>query len=469
MSENMNENIVNLNKENENKSQISLKKAALVIGLVVMLLIAVVVFGISLLPKPEESEIEPTMVDGKIQGERLRKKRDEAERNLGRMEDRLLEDPEKKSNGLAGKVLDEFNRIYEENKEKAEEQNGGIGSFEENVGQYGRFEDEAGRYGGLTVDGKNIIRGDGRSFEKEKERKSMVVIEDEGQAEEAKSGDKNIKEIEKKLDYYKKMADSQGQGVKNPGISGDLREQMGELLSYYETGKVPSRVESTERKNKSVTICYNSKYPVVTLYEGEFLEGIVLNEIKSDIQEGPVIALTSKDTFDDSGVYVIIPQGSKIIGRTQSINYQGQKRLYIWFDRMILPERQVGEQRASIEFPTRSIALDEHGINGLVSKVDRHFWLQYGSAILLGVLDGLVGMAQKSTGGDSLSIMFDRSGQNFSRLNERRLADYQNIMPTVMVKPGSRVKIYITSDINITAYDLKENRPYSRSNKRSTK
>jgi type IV secretory pathway VirB10-like protein len=459
------ENTVNLNKESEHKSQISLKKAALVIGLVVMLLIAIAIFAISLLPKPEETVTEPTMADGRIQEEKLKKKRNEAERNLGMMEDRLLEDPEKKSNALARKVLDEFNRIYEDNKDKAEEQNGGGDSFEENVGKYGRFEDEVDRYGGLTGDRENIIRRNDRDLEKEKERKSMVVIEDKDQSEEAKNDNKRINETEEKHDYYKKLAESQGQGLKNPGITGDMNEQMGELLSYIETGKVPPRVELTERKNKSVTVCYNSQYPVVTLYEGEFLEGVILNEIKSDIQEGPVIALSSKDTFDDSGVYVIIPQGSKIIGRTQSINYRGQKRLYIWFDRMILPERKVGEQRASIEFPTRSIALDEHGINGLVSRVDRHFWLQYGSAILLGVLDGLVGMAQKSAGNESLSIMFDRSGQNFSRLNERRLLDYQNIMPTVMVKPGSRVKIYITSDINISAYDLKENRPYAKAKK----
>jgi hypothetical protein len=38
-------------------------------------------------------------------------------------------------------------------------------------------------------------------------------------------------------------------------------------------------------------------------------------------------------------------------------------------------------------------------------------------------------------------------------------------MPTVTVKPGSKVKIYMTSDINITAYDLKENRPYAEANK----
>jgi type IV secretion system protein VirB10 len=204
---------------------------------------------------------------------------------------------------------------------------------------------------------------------------------------------------------------------------------------------------------------------MVTLYEGECLEGAILHEIRSDIQEGPVSVKTSKDYYDESGVYVIIPYGTRILGRTQSINYKGQKRLYIWFERIILPVRKTGERRASIELPSKSIALDSRGINGLVSKVDRHFWLQYGSAILLGVLDGLTGLVQNSVTGGSMSIMIDGTGQNLSRLNNSRLTEYQNIMPTISVKPGTKVKVYITSDINITAYDLKENRPYAKPTK----
>ncbi|MCK4760851.1 MAG: TrbI/VirB10 family protein [Candidatus Aminicenantes bacterium] len=200
---------------------------------------------------------------------------------------------------------------------------------------------------------------------------------------------------------------------------------------------------------------------MVTLFEGEYLEGVVLTEIRSDIQAGPVIVKTSRDFYDESGVYVIIPYGTKITGRSQAIDYQGQQRLYIWFERLILPVRTVGERRAAIRLPAAGMALDSRGTAGLVSKVNRHFWLQYGSAILLGVLDGLTGLAQRRAGNGSLSVMVDGSGQNLSQVNASRFSRYSSIMPTVTVNPGTKVKVYMACDIHITAYDLKENRSYA--------
>ena len=64
----------------------------------------------------------------------------------------------------------------------------------------------------------------------------------------------------------------------------------------------------------------------------------------------------------------------------------------------VLPDPR-GQPRVRLHFlssPTRARscvaalrAMDETGALGVVSKVDRHWFLQFGTAIFFGVLDGL--------------------------------------------------------------------------------
>ena len=416
--------------EKDMKKNSMQKRVALFIGTLVILIVIIMFVTISSMSNTGEEKTGPTTEDGIKQEERLRKQRREDERKLREMKDKLVENPAAKRDSFAGKMFQDFERIYEENKKKRDEKFRESGSdFGKNLAKYSRFDPEKFPEAGNE---DSFIRGGSPG---QKEKKSMLVIADEAKGRErgerSKTGDvPGIKDIEKALES--------GMSGINSGRGG-----------------------VSKRETSSITLSYNSQYPIVTLYEGECLPGVILNEIRSDIQEGPVIVKTSKDFYDESGVYVIIPYGTKIIGRTQSINYRGQKRLYLWFERIILPVRKVGEKQASIELPTKSIALDQRGINGLVSKVNRHFWLQYGSSLLIGVLDGLTGMAQNKVKGGSFSVMVDGAGHNVGRINDTRYSEYANIMPTVSVKPGSKVKIYMTSDINITAYDLKENRPYA--------
>jgi len=408
----------------QTKSTVNKRAALFIAGLVIAIAVIMFITVSSVLPA-RKAKTGPTTADGKKQEETLRKQRRDDERKLGEMRDKLLENPAIKRDGSAGKLIREFEQIYDENREKQESelQKGGS-DFSRNLEQYARFDParfpEAGK-------GNPLAKG---GLQNNEEKKSMLVVADAG------------------MDKAHAV---------NPtaGVS--------DRVNRDEIGNITGRSGSSQRERASITLSYNSDFPVVTLFEGECLQGVILNEIRSDIQEGPVVVKTTKDFYDESGVYVIMPYGTKVLGRTRAIDYRGQKRLYIYFERIILPVRKVGEKQAGIELPTRSVALDQRGIGGLVSKVNRHFWLQYGSALLLGVLDGLTGMAQNSVRDGSFSVMVDGAGNNMTRLNNSRYSQYASIMPTVTVKPGSKVKIYMTCDINITAFDLKENRPYAAS------
>lgn len=204
-----------------------------------------------------------------------------------------------------------------------------------------------------------------------------------------------------------------------------------------------------------VAIIYNSLTPV-KCFQGQNLDCVLLHKLIADTEESPVIAAVSKDFFDASGKYVAIPSGTRVIGRSQVVNYNGASRLYVWFDRIILPNG------ISVALPQSGNAMDVQGSLGIVSNIDRHFWQKYGSAIFVGLLDGLGGLAQANTSDMQMRYMFGRTSENFGEINKEIMRSNGNIVPTISVNPGHKLKINLSADIIISAFSLISDRSYAR-------
>lgn len=202
-----------------------------------------------------------------------------------------------------------------------------------------------------------------------------------------------------------------------------------------------------------------TEHPPVTLYEGEVLEAVLVNRIIADTEPAPVICHLSKDVFDNSGRYVVFPANSRIVGTSQVVNYKGAHRLFISFHRIILPNGP------SVDFPQSSKALkalDETGALGVVSKLGRHWWLQFGTAIFVGVLEGLGAAAQRS--GDLFSrraIIIDNTSRNSELILDRIMEQYSNVVPTITVYQGKKLRIYLSDDLVVTPYARTEDRSYA--------
>jgi type IV secretion system protein VirB10 len=199
-------------------------------------------------------------------------------------------------------------------------------------------------------------------------------------------------------------------------------------------------------------------YPPVTLYEGEMLEAVLVNRIIADTEPSPVICNLSRDLFDQSARYVVLPANSRIIGNSQVVNYKGAHRLFVNFNRIILPNGP------SIDLPSSQKALkalDETGALGVVSKVERHWFLQFGTSIFFGVLDGLAGIAQRNQDVFSTrAVVLGRTSENFGRILENVMAQYSTIVPTIRVDQGKTMRIYLSDDIVISPYAKIADRSY---------
>ena len=216
--------------------------------------------------------------------------------------------------------------------------------------------------------------------------------------------------------------------------------------------------KSQEQKDEKTRILYTD-LPPVTLYEGELLDAVLVNRIIADTEPSPVICQISKDVFDASGRYVVFPANSRIVGSSQVVNYKGAHRLFISFHRIILPNGP------AVEFPGSQKALkalDETGALGVVSNVNRHWFLQFGTAIFFGVLDGLAGAAQRHSEIFSpTSIVIDRTSRNFERILDTIMSQYSSIVPTITVHQGHKMKIYLADDVFISPYARIKERSYA--------
>jgi type IV secretion system protein VirB10 len=181
------------------------------------------------------------------------------------------------------------------------------------------------------------------------------------------------------------------------------------------------------------------------LMAGTVIAASLITGLNSDLP-GFVIAHVTENVFDTvSGRHLLIPQGSRLIGKYDNIVAFGQERALVVWQRIILPD---GSSIVIDNLP----ATDTGGYAGLADQVDFHTWkllkgvalatvLGVGSELVFGSSDSdLVKALQQST-----QATTNRAGQ---RLIERQL----NVQPTITVRPGWPLRVIVHKDIVLRPY-----------------
>jgi type IV secretory pathway VirB10-like protein len=192
--------------------------------------------------------------------------------------------------------------------------------------------------------------------------------------------------------------------------------------------------------------------PEQIVRQGKFLDCVLVNEIRADLLESPAIGMVSRDFVSLDGQYVLIPAGAKLIGSAGRVQNLQQARVYLRFDRVIFPDQR------SAFFPVRKLpAVDGPGAVGIEGDVDRHFMLMFGSAVMLGLLDGLAAAVEGANSAatpTARDLIMARTSMNLSQVVAGILARYGNVVPTITVKAGARMKVFFAEDVRMTPYML---------------
>ncbi|MFA7680740.1 MAG: TrbI/VirB10 family protein, partial [Pigmentiphaga sp.] len=170
--------------------------------------------------------------------------------------------------------------------------------------------------------------------------------------------------------------------------------------------------------------------------------------IKSDLP-GEIIANITEPVYDSAtGQHVLIPQGSRLMGRYNSQVAYGQSRVQAVWDRIVLPDT------SSVMLDSLAAA-DPAGFAGLEDDVDWH-WdrILAGAALttLLGVTAELA--APDLSGGEGRVVVATRDGlhDSINQVGQEMTRRNMNIQPTLTERPGLPVRIIVNRDLVLRPY-----------------
>jgi type IV secretion system protein TrbI len=181
------------------------------------------------------------------------------------------------------------------------------------------------------------------------------------------------------------------------------------------------------------------------LFEGTILESLLINRLDGQLS-GPVECLLTTDVYSHDRQHLLIPTGTKILGEARRVETFGQTRLAVAFHRLVMPD---GYSTSLDRFQ----GLNQIGDAGLRDQVDNHYLRIFGASLAVGAIGavaeaGTAG-ALTASGTDLIRQGFAQSmGQSSAQILDRFL----NVLPTVTIREGHRVKIYLSGDLALPDY-----------------
>src|SRR5690606_9969848 len=99
------------------------------------------------------------------------------------------------------------------------------------------------------------------------------------------------------------------------------------------------------------------------------------------------------------------------------------------------------------------MGLNQIGDAGLRDKVSHHYWSTFGAAGAVGLISGLaqwIGTAGLSRGdGDRTVVIAGGATDATAQAGMQVMNRFLNRLPTVTIREGHRVKVYLTSDLEL--------------------
>ena len=263
-----------------------------------------------------------------------------------------------------------------------------------------------------------------------------------------------IKEQQRQLAYKSLFSDNvirqeRTQSVSFPPAQTAAVRREAEQDQPERTASAQPTAQTAENKRKALDFD-PSRHQAYWLPEGTILEAVLVNRLDGE-QPGPVLAEVSTNVYLDGTKLLLLPQGAKVIGSASKVTAFGQQRLAVAFHRAIVP----GIHQYSIPMEQEVPGLSQQGETGLHDKVNSHYASIFGASLAIGAIGGLAQIGNTQTGyGYDPSVQF-RNGisQSVAQSSARVLEHFLNRMPTVVIREGTRVRIVLTDDWQVPAYE----------------
>jgi type IV secretory pathway VirB10-like protein len=165
---------------------------------------------------------------------------------------------------------------------------------------------------------------------------------------------------------------------------------------------------------------------------------------------GLIVGQVTDNVYDTAtGRFLLIPQGSRLVGSYDNSVVGGQTRIVVGWNRIIFPDGW------SIDLGNMPGA-DEGGYAGFHDQVDTHFWEKIGNALLITVAGAAAQLSQpQASNGENFSptqILAASLGQQFAILGQLYAQAGLAIPPTLEIRPGYPFVVMVRKDMILQPY-----------------
>jgi type IV secretory pathway VirB10-like protein len=188
--------------------------------------------------------------------------------------------------------------------------------------------------------------------------------------------------------------------------------------------------------------------PLHRVLEGTVIETVLTNRLDG-ASAAPVNCLVTTPLYSHSGQHILIPAGARVLGETKPVQAFGETRLAVLFHRLVMPD---GRTYRLDSF----LGLNQLGDAGLRDQVNQHYLSTFGAAAAVGLISGLsqylgsAGLAGDE--GNHTIVIAGGVGDATAQATLQVMNRFLNRLPTITIREGHRVKVYLTSDIELPGY-----------------
>ena len=204
----------------------------------------------------------------------------------------------------------------------------------------------------------------------------------------------------------------------------------GEVTDFVLNGALPSTVTQAE-------VIAN---PSNTVIQGTMIQAVMETALDSSLP-GQTRAVVSEDVYSVDGARLLIPRGSRLIGRYRAGVDIAQRRVTIAWDRIILPDNQTVQ--------ISSFGGDELGRSGVTGLIDTRFAERFGSAALISLISAAPSAAASEVQDETAADVLEDVGDDLADATDSVIGDYLSIGPVIYVDQGARVTVMVDRDLEI--------------------
>jgi type IV secretion system protein VirB10 len=175
------------------------------------------------------------------------------------------------------------------------------------------------------------------------------------------------------------------------------------------------------------------------------IPAVLEQSLNSDLP-GELKALVTSNVYDTAtGMYLLIPQGSRLIGQYDSRVSYGQEGVQVTWSRVIFPD-------ASVIDLNGMVGLDSHGNAGLRDKVDRHYRRLMGFSVLTSLFTAAFAVSQPRNQSILVNpnpgqIVAGAIAQDLAQTGAQITRRNLNVQPTIKVPAGYKFTVRVNRDI----------------------